>query len=390
MSIYLDYAAATPVDPRVRLAMEPYLAEEFYNPSSPYMAARFVRRDLDEARARAAYWLGARPSEIIFTAGATEATNIALRGVMDTFPDATVVSLSTEHDSVLATARRYHHRIAPVLPSGTVDMAALERLIDDGVALISVAYANNEIGTIQPISQIGQLIQAVRRERQEAGNTLPIYFHTDASQAAAYLDLHTSRLGVDLMTLNGGKIYGPKQTGLLYVGAGVRLTSPVSGGGQEGGLRSGTENVPGIIGFAEALDIVQAERKEAAEKHALLRDELQRCILRALPDTIVNGNQKRRLPNNVHLSWPGLDGERLVMLLDEQGVMSATGSACAANKQTASHVLVACGLHDDLLQGSLRLSVGSPTTPEDIKKAAEIIVRSVRSLAPQHPKDELQ
>lgn len=379
-SIYLDYAAATPCDPRVQLAMQPYLEEDFYNPSSPYMAGRKVRQDINDARARVAYWLGARPSEVVFTAGATEASNIALHGVMSVFPDANIIVLATEHDSVLATASRYNHKVAPVLPNGAIDLEAFTRLIDDHTVLVSISYANNEVGTIQPVNQISQVLQKVRAARQKAGNELPLYFHTDASQAAGYLDLHASRLGFDLVTLNGAKIYGPKQTGLLYVKAGTRINSPISGGGQENGLRSGTENVPGIIGLAAALDIVQADRKEAVAKYTALRDELQRRIIEALPDTVVNGNLKKRLPNNLHLSWSGVDGERLVMLLDENGVMAATGSACAANKQTASHVLRACGLSDDLLSGSLRLSVGAPTTTQEVAKAAEIIIESVRAL----------
>lgn len=379
-SIYLDYAAATPCDPRVQLAMQPYLEEDFYNPSSPYMAGRKVRQDINDARARVAYWLGARPSEVVFTAGATEATNIALHGVMNVFPDANIIVLATEHDSVLATAARYDHKVAPVLLNGTIDLDAFAKLIDDRTALVSISYANNEVGTIQPVNQISQVLQKVRTERQKAGNELPLYFHTDASQAAGYLDLHASRLGFDLMTLNGAKIYGPKQSGLLYVKAGTRITSPISGGGQEAGLRSGTENVPGIIGFATALDIVQTDRKEAVAKYSALRDELERRIVEALPDTVVNGNLKKRLPNNLHLSWSGVDGERLVMLLDENGVMAATGSACAANKQTASHVLKACGFSDDLLAGSLRLTVGEQTTPAEVTKAAEIIIESVRAL----------
>jgi cysteine desulfurase len=377
-SIYLDYAAATPCDPRVQLAMQPYLEEDFYNPSSPYMAGRQVRQDLNEVRARVAYWLGARPSEVVFTAGATEATNIAIHGVMSIFSEANIIVLATEHDSVLATADRYDHKIAPVQPNGTIDLEAFEGLIDDQTVLVSISYANNEVGTIQPVGQIAQVLQKVRTARQKSGNDLPIYFHTDASQAAGYLDLHASRLGFDLVTLNGAKIYGPKQSGLLYAKAGTRISSPISGGGQEGGLRSGTENVAGIIGFAAALDIVQTDRKEAIAKYTALRDELQRRIVEGLPDTIVNGNQRKRLPNNLHLSWSGVDGERLVMLLDEQGVMAATGSACAANKQTASHVLLACGLSDDLLSGSLRLSVGEPTTPQEVERAAEIIIESVR------------
>ncbi len=380
MSIYLDYAAATPVDPRVRLAMDPYMEEGFYNPSSPYMAAREVKNALADARARVAYWLGARRAEIIFTAGATESVNIAIHGVMQQFPDSKVVAASTEHESVLQSVGRYEHVIAPVLPNGNVDQVELEKLIDDQTSLVTIAYANNEIGTIQPIPQISQIIQKVRAARARLGNDLPLYFHTDASQTAGYLDLHASRLGVDLMTLNGAKIYGPKQTGILYSKVGTQLRSPFTGGGQEGGIRSGTENVPGIIGFAAALDLVQADRRENQAKDAALRDELQRRIVAALPDTVVNGNPKRRLPNSLHLSWAGVDGERLVLLLDEQGVMAATGSACAANKQTASDVLQACGFSDDLLQGSLRLTVGEPTTPDDVVHAADIIIQSVKSL----------
>ena len=380
MSIYLDYAAATPVDPRVRLAMEPYIEEDFYNPSSPYMAAREVKKIVAEARARVAFWLGARGTEIIFTAGATESINIAIHGVMQQFPDSKVVVLSTEHESVLQSAARYDHAVAPVLSNGNADLDKLQQLIDDKTVLVSVAYANNEIGTIQPLSQIGQMVQKIRAARAKAGNHLPLYLHTDASQAAGYLDLHASRLGVDLMTLNGAKIYGPKQTGILYIKAGTQLQSPFTGGGQEGGVRSGTENVPGIVGLATALDLVQEERRESQAKYMALRDELQRRITEALPKTVVNGNLKRRLPNSLHLSWAGVDGERLVLLLDEHGVMAATGSACAANKQTASHVLQACGLDDDLLQGSLRLTVGEPTTPDDVARAADIIIKSVESL----------
>jgi cysteine desulfurase len=380
-SIYLDYAAATPLDPRVHLAMEPYLLEDFYNPSSPYVAARQVKQDIAEARARVGYWLGARGSEIIFTAGATEANNIAIHGLMAQFAGAKVVALSTEHESVLRSVERYPHALAPVLQNGSVDMDKLAALLhDDQVVLLTVAYANNELGTIQPLAQISQLIRAVRQRRAQAGNDLPLYLHTDASQAAGYLDLHASRLGVDLMTLNGGKIYGPKQTGVLYIKAGVRLESPLTGGGQEGGVRSGTENVPGIMGFVAALDLVQTDRRENQARFTALRDELQRRITQAIPDTVVNGNLKKRLPGSLHLSWPGVDGERLVMLLDEHGVMASTGSACAANKQTASHVLTACGFDDDLLSGSLRLSIGEPTTPQDIVDAAQIICRSVESL----------
>ncbi len=376
--IYLDYAAATPLDERVLAAMQPFWHEQFYNPSSSYLAARTVRVAIEDARSYVAHWLGARPSEVIFTAGATESITIAVQGVMRRFPGTTVLTASTEHDSVLASVMLYRHKVVTVLLNGTVNLEALKTLVDDQTTLISLAYANNEIGTIQPLRDVAKLVEAIKLERQQNGNTLPLYVHTDASQAAGYLDLHAARLGVDLLTLNGGKLYGPKQTGILYVKGGTQLESILQGGGQENNLRSGTENVPGIIGFATALDLAQSTRKESVAKVAVLRDELQRRLLQAFPQASLNGNLKKRLPNNLHISWPGLDGERLVMLLDERGVQAATGSACAANKQTASHVLQAIGLKPELLHGSLRLSLGAFTTSEDVQRAAKIIIKSVQ------------
>lgn len=378
--IYLDYAAATPLDSRVFDAMQPFWADNFYNPSSSYLAAKAVRQNLDDARGRVAHWLGAKPREVIFTAGATESINLAIHGVMRAFPGGHVVTSSIEHDAVLAAAKAHSHTLAPVLPDGTIDVVALKKAITDQTVLVSVAIANNEIGTIQPLREIALAVAEIRRLRQLKNNELPLYVHTDASQGACYLDIHASRLGVDLLTLNGGKMYGPKQSGVLFIKTGTQVRPLVVGGGQEFGMRSGTENVAASIGLATALDIAQSERKEAIAKTAALRDELQRDIVAAFPEVVVNGSKKRRLPNNLHLSWPGLDGERLLMLLDERGVMASTGSACAANKGTASHVLIACGLAESAIQGSLRLTIGRNTTPEDIKQAAERIIAAVKEL----------
>lgn len=378
--IYLDYAAATPLDSRVFDAMQPFWADNFYNPSSSYLAAKAVRQSLDDARGRVAHWLGAKPREVIFTAGATESINLAIHGVMRAFPGGHVVTSSIEHDAVLAAAKAHNHTLAPVLPDGTIDVVALKKAITDQTVLVSVAIANNEIGTIQPLREIALAVAEIRRLRQLKNNELPLYVHTDASQGACYLDIHASRLGVDLLTLNGGKMYGPKQSGVLFIKTGTQVQPLVVGGGQEFGMRSGTENVAASIGLATALDIAQSERKEAIAKTAALRDELQRAIVAAFPEVVVNGSKKRRLPNNLHLSWPGLDGERLLMLLDERGVMASTGSACAANKGTASHVLIACGLAESAIQGSLRLTIGRNTTPEDIKHAAECIITAVKEL----------
>ena len=380
MSIYLDYAAATPQDSRVTTAMQPYFSQQFYNPSSPYLAARQVRTDLEQARSRVAHWLGAKPTEVIFTAGATESINLAIHGVMQRFPSGHLLISAIEHDAVRKTADPYNHSVLPVLPSGALDLEKLDTAITDHTVLVSIGYANNEIGTIQPLHDIAAVLEKHRAKRQKSGHNLPLYLHTDASQAASYLDLHASRLGVDLLTLNGGKIYGPKQTGVLYIKTGSQLTPLITGGGQESGLRSGTENVAGAIGFATALDIAQTERKNAIAKQSALRDELERRLLTTFPHAQINGNRKKRLPNNLHISWPGIDGERLVMQLDESGLQAATGSACAANKNTASHVLKAIGLDGSYIQGSLRLSLGTPTTSDQISAAADIIIKCLKQL----------
>ncbi|MBI3624438.1 aminotransferase class V-fold PLP-dependent enzyme, partial [Candidatus Saccharibacteria bacterium] len=262
--IYLDYAAATPMALVVAKAMEPYLTKQFYNPSAQYLAAKQVAQAVATARQQIAQWLGARPSEIIFTAGGTEANNLAIQGIMQQFPRANLVVSAIEHEAVLMPARRYKHHLAPVRADGVVNLAALDKIIDQHTVLVSIIYANNEIGTVEPLKQIAELLQRIRDQRRQVGHTLPLYFHTDACQAAVYLDLHTSRLGVDLMTLNAGKLYGPKQCGALYVKTGVELLPQIVGGGQERGLRSGTENVANIIGLATALNLVQTQRRAEA------------------------------------------------------------------------------------------------------------------------------
>ncbi len=376
-SIYLDYAAATPLDASVLQAMEPYFTELFYNPSSSYLAAKKVRQDVEEARARVAHWLGAKPGEVIFTAGATESISLAINGVMRNYPKCEVLALAIEHDAVLATTKQYNHALIPVKPDGALDVDAFKKMLTDKTVLVSVGYANNEIGTIQNLKDIATILQEARRLRQLKNINLPLYLHTDASQAY-YLDLHVSRLGVDLLTLNGAKMYGPKQTGVLFVKTGLELAPLHIGGGQERGLRSGTENVAGCIGLATALDICQTNRKEEIVHLNILRQELERRILQALPQIQVNGSQKKRLPSILHLSWPNIDGERLLMLLDERGVMASTGAACAANKDTKSQVLQAIGLDQSLAQGSLRLSLGRPTTPSQIQDASTRIIQAVK------------
>lgn len=377
--IYLDHAAATPLDGRVLAAMRPYFDELFHNPSASYGPARQVAADLLAARAAIAHWLGARPSEIVFTAGGTESDNLAIHGLMRRYPGSNLVVSAIEHDAVLRPAAQYDCRLAPVDAEGVVQVEALRDLIDDKTLLVSIMYANNEIGTIQPLRRVSAIIQEVRRQRQLAGNTTPLYLHTDACQAAAYLDLHVSRLGVDLLTLNGGKLYGPKQSGALFVRGGIGLEPLLSGGGQERGLRSGTENVPACIGLAAALDIAQRQRHEEVDRLLGLQRLFISTVTELLPEARINGSRKQRLPNNIHLTLPGHDNERVIIGLEVHGVLAAVGSACSASSGEPSHVLRAIGMPAAEAQASLRFTMGRTTDEAAIRQAVEALAASLQA-----------
>jgi cysteine desulfurase len=371
--IYLDHAAATPIDPLVLRAMQPFFSQQFYNPSATYAAARQVRQALESARQTVAHWLGAKTSEIIFTAGGTEANNLAIHGIMVRYPKANIVISAIEHESVRTPAEHYEYREVPVHADGRIDEEALLKSIDAQTVLVSVMYANNEIGTIQPIREISRRLDEVKKARRQAGNDLPIYLHTDACQAANYLDLHVSRLGVDLMTINGGKIYGPKQSGALFIKTGAVLEPLIYGGGQERNLRSGTENVASCVGLATALEIAQSNRHEETERLQKVQLEVYQSIEKYLPRAVVNGSQKFRLPNNLHLTLPGSDNERLIFELDERGILVAAGSACNASSEEPSHVLAAIGLDDGAARSSLRITLGRETASDDIRRAIQVL-----------------
>lgn len=377
MPIYLDYAAATPLDKRVLEAMQPYFSDSFYNPSATYLAAKAVAKDLLTARTRVAHWLGARPVEIIFTAGGTEANNLAIQGVLQAHEGANVVVGAIEHESVLAPAHLYPHKIATVDNQGSVLLDDLKSQIDDKTVLISVMYANNEVGTVQPLREIAQLVKNIRDDRRKAGNSLPLYLHTDACQAANYLDLHAARLGVDLMTLNGGKIYGPKQSGVLFVRSGIDIRPQILGGGQERNVRSGTENVASAIGLAAALDLAQDMRHDEVARLGKLQQYFFDQLTAQVPTTDINGSRKKRLPNNVHITLPGADNERLLVELDEQGILAAAGSACSASDEEPSHVLRAMGISDDDARSSLRLTMGRDTDAAAIDKVVAALKQLV-------------
>lgn len=378
--IYFDYAAATPMDASVLAAMQPYFNEQFYNPSALYLAAKSVSKDIANTRQTIAGILGSKPSEIIFTAGGTEANNLAIHGVMQAHPEANIVISAIEHDSVLAPAAHYDHQLAPVDDKGIIDVSQLTGLINDQTVLVSLMLANNEIGTVQPLHQIAQAISDIRVKRRKAGNRRPLYLHTDAAQATAYLDIHVSRLGVDLMTINGGKIYGPKQSGLLFIKTGTILSPQILGGGQERGYRSGTENVASIIGLGVALQLVTDRRKVEGQRVAKLQHQLISELEAKVPQAVINGSLKYRLPNNLNLSIPGTDNERLMMELDERGIMCATGSACSASSDEPSHVLGALGCSEADIRSSLRVSFGIDTTTEDITHLVNELADLTKSL----------
>ena len=366
--VYLDYAAATPADDAVIQAASPYFSDQFYNPSARYLPAKQVKQVVDLARQNVGKWLGCRGEEVYFTAGGTEANNLAIHGVMEQYPEANCVISSIEHDSVYEPAQGYDVRSVAVDQYGIVDQKALEKAIDDKTVLVSIGYVNSEIGAIQPLKNIAKTIQSIKQKRLADKNELPLYLHTDACQAANYLDLHVHTLGADMLTLNGGKIYGFKQSGCLYVHRGVQLLPLVKGGGQERGLRSGTENVAFAIGFAAALDAVQSNRTAESKRVSQLRDMLIKGIEAQFPKANINGPVKNRIANNVHVSFSGLHNEILQLQLEQAGVLVATGSACSAAKpENLSRVLASIGKTDAQAKSSLRFSLGRATTKVDIE-----------------------
>lgn len=372
--IYLDHAAATPLDPRVLAAMQPYFAENFYNPSSPYAPAVMVRRQYEDAKHRIAVALGVQGDEIVMTAGATESINIMFRSV-----SGHIVTTSIEHPAVLESAKPANATIVPVSEKGMVDLDVLRDSIHDETELVSVGLANNELGTIQNLRAIAEIIKQVRRARSESGNKTPLVFHTDASQGAGQIDISPARLGVDAMTLNAGKMYGPKQVGLLWVSRELQLAPYVRGGGQERGIRSGTENVAGVIGFATALTLAVEHRKSESDRLSRLRDMMHRSLAETFTDAVFAGSQKRRLPGHLHVAFPNVDAERLVFVLENMGVLVATGSACAASKGARSHVLEAIGLAPEVADGSLRITLGRLNDEDSIQIATQRIIEAVAS-----------
>ncbi len=375
MSVYLDYAATTPVDPRVLEAMLPYFSAHPGNASSMHAFGQEARAAVDRARVEVASLLGARPGEIVFTSGATEADNLAVVGVA-LAPSARgrhVITSAIEHHAILEACeflqpRGYEVTVVPVGASGIVDPDDVRRAVRPDTALISIMAANNEIGTLQPVADIG----AIAREHG-------VPFHSDATQWVGALSARVDDLRVDLLSLSGHKRYGPKGVGALYVRTGTPLVPLQRGGGHERGRRGGTENVPGIVGLGAALRIAGGEMEDEGERLAALRDCLIGGMLE-IPGVALNGDPVRRLPNNVNLSIEGTDSQSLVIALDLRGVAVSAGSACSSGTLEASHVLTALGVPAERAMSAVRLTLGRPTTAADVDQAVDALRTVVTQL----------
>ncbi|MFH0798244.1 MAG: aminotransferase class V-fold PLP-dependent enzyme [Candidatus Woesearchaeota archaeon] len=376
--IYLDHAATTPIDEEVKREMDVYLTGEYGNPGSFNSVGLRAKEAVDSSRARIAKVLNASPDEIIFTATGTESINLAILGLAKSMKGKHIITTRIEHHAVLDTCEHlesegYEVTYLDVDRYGVPDLNLLKKAIRKDTMLITMMYANNEIGTILPIKEISKIAKSNN-----------ILFHTDACQAGCSQDLDVKSLGVDMMTLNGSKIYGPKGIGILYRRKGISLKPIVYGGGQEFGLRSGTENVPGIVGFAKALELVQKDKDRENKRLIKLRDRLIKGLLK-IPDTILNGHPKERLPNNVNITFLNIEGEAMMMYLNEEGVCASSGSACTSKSLDPSHVILATGMPYEAAHGSLRFTLGHSNTEEDIDKVISImpeIVKKLRLLSP--------
>ncbi len=388
-TIYLDHAATTYLDPRVEKAMRPYLSQRYGNPSSLYKQGKEAAESVAQARADIAQILHCVPKEIIFTAGGTESINLAVFGVARAFELAQkkkghVIASTLEHHAVLhsidALAEEgWSTSLINVDARGFIDLNKLKKAVRKDTVLISIMYANNEIGTIEPIAEIGKWLRKLNIERLE--KKLPkIYFHTDACQAGGSLDLDINHLGVDLMSINGSKIYGPKQTGFLYVKAGTRLRPLIFGGGQEKNLRSGTENVPGIVGLAEALKLAQKDLSQENKRLRALRDYFIKQLFKDIPKIVLNGPKDNRLPNNINVSILEIEGETLLLYLDSYNIAVSTGSACTTTATDPSHVLLALGCTPKDAYSSVRFTLGHRTTKTELDYVMKVLPQIVKEL----------
>ncbi|KPU44960.1 cysteine desulfurase IscS [Oxobacter pfennigii] len=379
--VYMDHAATTPTSTEVLNEMLPYFTEKFGNPSSVYSIGRETKSAIEKAREQVAKVLNADTNEIFFTGGGSEADNWALKGVAmaNAGKGKHIITTSIEHHAILHVCEYlekngYKVTYLPVDKDGLISIDELKNAVTDETILVSVMFANNEIGTIQNIAEIGKLC----REKK-------VYFHTDAVQAVGNVPIDVKEMNIDLLSLSAHKFYGPKGVGALYIRKGVKIQQLIHGGGQEKSRRAGTENVPGIIGLGKAIEIACLDIQGHAERLIKLRNKLIEGLIEKIPHTRLNGHFEKRLPGNVNVCFEFIEGESLLLLLDEMGICASSGSACSSGSLDPSHVLLAIGLSHEIAHGSLRLSLGEATTDEDIDYILDVLPKIVERLRNMSP-----
>lgn len=391
--IYFDNAATTRVDPRVFMAMKPYFLSKYGNASEYHLLGREAKTAIEEAREKIASFLGANPSEVVFTASATESINLSHKGLVEalvstSFPKGKlphIITSQIEHKAVLETCKHLEElnqaevSYLPVDNYGIIDINKIKKAIRPETVLISLMFVNNEVGTIQPIKEIGTFLKNINRKRKNR-----IYFHTDATQAVGYLDCNSNHLGVDLLSLTGHKIYGPKGVGVLYVRSGTPIIRQLDGGGQESGIRASTENVPYIVGIAKAIELIEKTTKSEILRINNLRDKLIKGILK-ISGVKLTGHTSKRSPHIASFIVDGVEGEAMVLALSDLGIFASSGSACTASDLASSHVLTAMGILPEKSHGSIRFSLGRESKNEDIDQVLNKlpkIIKKLREMAP--------
>lgn len=380
MRIYLDHSATTPVDPDVVREMIPYFTEGFGNASSLHIFGREAKEVMERSRKKVAELIGASPEEIIFTSGGTESDNLAIKGIAlkSRKKGNHIITSKIEHPAVLETCR-YLEKIGfsvsyvPVDKDGIVSPDDIRKEITDRTVLISIMHANNEIGTVQPIEEIGKIAH-------EEG----IVFHTDAVQSAGKIPVDVKKMNADLLSMSAHKIYGPKGVGALYVRKGIQIEPLIHGGGHEHGVRSSTENIPGIVGLGKACELAKQRLEEDSNRLRIMRDRIIKEVL-GIEESHLNGHPEKRLPHNAHFRFTGIEGESLLLKLDEKGIACSTGSACSSKKLEPSHVLLAIGLNPVEAHGSLRVTPGRENTDQEINYFLEVlpeIIENLRAISP--------
>lgn len=377
--IYLDNAASTQIHEDVLDSMLPYLKEQYGNASSIHRYGRLAHKAIEKARKQIALLINADPSEILITSGGTESNNTVLRGISLNGPSNQIITSSIEHDAILEPCKHLAKNgtiidYLPVDKLGTVDPVELENHLSENTSLVSIMFGNNEVGTVQKISEIAKIC-----------NEKKIPFHTDAVQVVGKIPIDVKKLGIDLLSISSHKLHGPKGIGALFIKNGIKIDPVILGGGQEHGLRSGTENVANIVGFGKACEIAKNNLDKNIDYVTKLRDILIEKILHEIPEVTLNGDPKSRLPNNGHFTFLGVNGEDLIIKLDEYGIAASTGSACSVNTQRASHVLQAMGFSHEQITGSLRLTMGIFNTEKEIEQTVDSlkkIVKELRSVSP--------